>query len=74
MLGRMGDLGHRIDIPSSMPMPAHWVKQFADLTVPRITLICQSFWLQARHTAGCRSAFDVRCLPNPYATIPASGR
>ncbi len=67
MLGRMGDLGHRIDT-SELNANAlrNWVKQFVDLDRSRITLICQSFGFKHGIPLDADLVFDVRCLPNPY--------
>ena len=67
MLGRMGDLGHRIDT-SELNANAlrNWVKQFVDLDRSRITLICQSFGFKHGLPLDADLVFDVRCLPNPY--------
>lgn len=67
MLGRMGDLGHRIDT-SELNANAlrNWVKQFVELDRSRITLICQSFGFKHGIPLDADLVFDVRCLPNPY--------
>lgn len=70
MLGRVGDLGHRIDT-SELNANAlrNWVKEFVALDRSRITLICQSFGFKHGIPLDADLVFDVRCLPNPYYDI-----
>lgn len=70
MLGRMGDLGHRIDT-SELNANAlrNWVKEFVELDRSRITLICQSFGFKHGIPLDADLVFDVRCLPNPYYDV-----
>lgn len=70
MLGRVGDLGHRIDT-SELNANAlrNWVKEFVQLDRSRITLICQSFGFKHGIPLDADMVFDVRCLPNPYYDV-----
>ncbi len=78
MLGRLGDLGHRIDT-SELNANAlrNWVKEFVDIDRSRITLICQSFGFKHGIPLDADLVFDVRCLPNPYYDVnlrPLTGK
>ncbi|MGL5985736.1 MAG: RNase adapter RapZ, partial [Burkholderiales bacterium] len=70
MLGRVGDLGHRIDT-SELNANAlrNWVKAFVEMDRSRITLICQSFGFKHGIPLDADMVFDVRCLPNPYYDV-----
>lgn len=70
MLGRVGDLGHRIDT-SELNANAlrNWVKEFVALDRSRITLIFQSFGFKHGIPLDADMVFDVRCLPNPYYDV-----
>ena len=67
MLGRIAEIGHRIDTSSLSPNALRgWVKDFLNLDRSRITLLFESFGFKHGLPLDADYVFDVRCLPNPF--------
>lgn len=67
ILGRLGDIGHRVDTSNLGPNTLRsWVKDFVALDHAGLTLLFASFGFKRGIPLDADYVFDVRCLPNPY--------